>query len=151
LFNIAILVESLPNSTDFELLGIDIASDLRRKSASWVEQKNSEVFYLTLFSEYTAYQDCYQTPSKIIDKIYNKNKSHKDNLENTVLVLYFIYAIKDPQIENIKYCSICESFVKKLKKKVITIDTLQEKLYRSECSNYIKNFTSLRFINWIFS
>jgi hypothetical protein len=114
---------------------------------------------LTMISKETEFRDkkesiihfCIKRSTKIIDKIYNKNKSRKDNLENTVLVLYFIYAIKDPQIENIKYCSICESFVKKLKKKVITIDILQEKLYRSECSNYIKNFTSLRFINWIFS
>ena len=27
---------------------------------------------------------------------------------------------------------------------------LQEKLYRSECSNYIKTYTSLRFVNWLF-
>ena len=93
---------------------------------------------------------CIKQSIKIIDKVYNKNKLIESNLENTSLILYFLYAIKDPEIENIKYCSICDSFVKKMKKKHITIDTLQEKLYRGECSVYIKNYTSLRFINWLF-
>ncbi len=93
---------------------------------------------------------CIKRSIKIIDKVYNKNISLKSNIDITVLILYFLYAIKDPEIENIKYCSICDSFVKKLKKKTITMDMLQEKLYRSECGDYIINYTSLRFINWLF-
>ena len=93
---------------------------------------------------------CIKQSIKIIDKVYDKNKSLKNNLDNTGLILYFLYAIKDPEIDNIKYCSICDSFVKKLKKKSITLNMLQEKLYRGECSNYIKTYTSLRFVNWLF-
>ena len=93
---------------------------------------------------------CIKQSIKIIDKVYDKNKSLKNNLDNTGLILYFLYAINDPEIDNIKYCSICDSFVKKLKKKSITLNMLQEKLYRGECSNYIKTYTSLRFVNWLF-
>ncbi len=94
---------------------------------------------------------CIKQSNKMIDKVYNKDKTLQENLENTILILYFIYAIKNPEIENIKYCSICESFVKKIKKKSINMDTLQEKLYRSECGEYIKNYTALKFINWLFA
>jgi hypothetical protein len=114
---------------------------------------------LTMLSKETDLRDnkesiiifCIKRSTKIIDKVYNKNKTLNINLENTVIVLYFIYAIKNPQIENIKYCSICDNFIKKLKKKSITIEILREKLYRSECSDYLTNFTALKFVNWLFS
>jgi hypothetical protein len=88
---------------------------------------------------------------KILDKLYIKNKPISYNLNNLSVILYFIYSIKDPNIDNIKYVAICEYFIKKIKKKPIAIELLQEKLYNNECRVYLKNYTGLRFINWLFA
>jgi hypothetical protein len=117
----------------------EIVLSMITKEVNFSEKKESIIHF------------CMKQGAKIIDKLYNKDISLKENLNNTVLVLYFIYAIKDPSIENIKYSNICESFIKKIKKKTITMDILQEKLYRTEYNRYVKDYTALKFVNWLFS
>jgi hypothetical protein len=99
----------------------------------------------------TNFKYCIQRSCKIVDKLYVKNKEFQYNSKNLSVILYFIYAIKDPNIDNVKYSAICEYFVKKIKKKPITIEFLQKKLYMNECVVNLNNYTGLRFINWLFT
>ena len=92
-----------------------------------------------------------QKTSKIIDKIFIKDMSLEENLKNLKIVLFFIYAIKEIFEDNITYCNVCECFIKKLRKKCITIDKLREKLFRNDLSLYVKSYTPLRFVNWLFN
>ena len=46
---------------------------------------------------------------------------------------------------------MCNSFIKKYKKKDITKEIIYEKLYRNECNKQLSSMTSLRFINWLYA
>jgi len=92
-----------------------------------------------------------QKTCKILDRIYNKSLPLDKNLRNLKIVLFFIYAIKDTFEDNIIYCNVCECFIKKMRKKNITIDRLREKLFRNDLSLYVKSYTPLRFVNWLFN
>ena len=92
-----------------------------------------------------------QKSAKIIEKVYIKERTLNENLKNVKIILFFIYAIKDSFLSNIGYCGVCECFVKKSKKREIIREKLQEKLFRSDFTNYLENYTPLRFVNWLLS
>lgn len=118
----------------------------------------SDVVISTLYKEInfnekkqTLVHFCIQKSNKLIDKVYNKNKSLDENIDSTETILYFISTIKDFNIDNIKFASICDLFVKKNQKKEITVEKIQEKLHRNDCAKYLNEYTALKFVNWVFS
>jgi len=97
------------------------------------------------------FNHCIKQSCKLVGKLYIVDKSVGYNLNNLSIILHFIYSIKDPILDNSKYTTICELFIKKIKKKNMTIDILQEKLYKNEYTVYLENYTGLRFVNWLFT
>ena len=73
------------------------------------------------------------------------------NNENLVKTNFLIKSLRDFNIDNIKFISICEIFNKKIQKKQITKEIIEQKLYRNDCNLYITKLTPLKFINWIFN
>ena len=80
-------------------------------------------------------------------KIKNPVRSIKDNKN----ILFFVTIIKEFVDSSYKYSELCDSFIKKNKKKDITRDHIYEKLYRNDCIGKLGSLTSLRFINWLYS
>jgi len=87
----------------------------------------------------------------ISSRLNSRNKNTCKNLKESKIVLFFIRIIKDLVSNSLKYSELCDSFVKKYKKKDIIQDNIYEKLYRNECEEQLNTLTSLRFINWLYS
>jgi len=88
---------------------------------------------------------------RICTKLNSKSGNINKKLNESKLAIFFVSTIKDFTSDSFKYSELCGSFIKKYKKKTISKDKICEKLYRNDCDNKLETFTSLRFINWIFS
>jgi hypothetical protein len=89
--------------------------------------------------------------TKLNEKLYNYNFPIEMNNENLEKTNFMIRSLRDFNIDNIKFISICEIFNKKNQKKEITKEIIEQKLYRNDCNLYITKLTPLKFINWIFN
>ena len=56
--------------------------------------------------------------NKMINKVYNINQTMNQNLLRSQIILFFIVTIGDFVNDNVRFCSICESFIKKIKKSI---------------------------------
>jgi hypothetical protein len=91
-----------------------------------------------------------QKSTKLINKIYDNDKTVEENIYFTKTIYYFINSIKNFRISNIKFASICELFVKKFQKRKIDFEKIQEKIHRNDCTKYLNEYSALKFVNWIF-
>jgi hypothetical protein len=73
-------------------------------------------------------------------KIYN-------NLENTI---YFLNILKTKDIEITKFKMLMNKFVKKISKKKITQKKIREKMFSKNIDLYLKYYSPLRLINYLF-
>lgn len=92
-----------------------------------------------------------QKCNKIVDKLYNKEIKIDKNIENINNIYFFITALKDFNIENIKYANMCDLFVKKYHKHSLNIEDIQKKLHRNDCSKILEDYTALKFVNWLYN
>lgn len=83
--------------------------------------------------------------------VCSKIESGKYNIEKCRTLLFFVTMIKDIVDDHVKYTDICNTFAKKYKSKYITMDKIQEKIYRNKGIEQLNTLTTLRFINWLFN
>lgn len=91
-----------------------------------------------------------QKTNKIIEKIYKKKESSKININDVNTIKFFITSLQDFKLDNIKYISICDLFVKRLNKTEINIESIQKKIHRNDCSDILDKYSPLKFVNWLF-
>ena len=92
-----------------------------------------------------------QKTNKIIEKLCKKNKNIEDNINNVKIIKFFITSLQDFKLDNIKYISICELLIKRFYKNKISINLIQKKIHRNDCSTILNDYTPLKFVNWLFS
>lgn len=92
-----------------------------------------------------------QKTNKIIEKIYRKKDNINKNIKHLEIINFFITSMQDFKLDNIKYTSICDLFIKRINKTNIKINQIQKKLHRSDCTNILQEYTALKFINWMFT
>jgi hypothetical protein len=87
----------------------------------------------------------------LMNKLFHKNNVN-NNIKKIELCLFLFNKLQNYNVENEKYINICGKFIRKLHKfnnieqtKII----IQNKMYNAECIENIKQFTPLKFINWI--
>ena len=91
-----------------------------------------------------------QKTNKKIEKIYKKKDSNKININDVNTIKFFITSLQDFKLDNIKYISICDLFVKRLNKTEINIESIQKKIHRNDCSDILDKYSPLKFVNWLF-
>ena len=92
-----------------------------------------------------------QKTNKIIEKLWNKKDNLDENIKNISVIKFFITSLQDFKLDNIKYISITELFIKRFYKNKISIDLIQKKIHRCDCMNILDEYTPLKFINWLFN
>ncbi len=86
-----------------------------------------------------------------MNKLFYK-KNENNNIKKIELCLFLFNKLQNYNVENEKYINICGKFIRKLHKFnniEQTKSIIQNKMYNAECSENIKQFTPLKFINWI--
>ena len=91
-----------------------------------------------------------QKSTTSFDKLYNKNTSIEDNIIQNKSIESFINIIHSqvPSVE--KYVELCHTFIKKGKKKNITIAMIRDCFYMEEYMPNLTKLSSLKFVNWMF-
>jgi len=89
--------------------------------------------------------------TKIVEKVLEVKMPVSEHLDTLKTYLCFIQMLQTSQPEVVRYAGICLAFIKKLKKKQITVSHIQGKFFNSRCKTLMGEYTPLRFINWIFS
>ena len=92
-----------------------------------------------------------QKTSKIIEKLCNKKDNIDNNISNINIIKFFITSLQDFKLDNIKYINIIELFIKKFYKTKISVENIQKKIHRCDCSDILDEYTPLKFINWLFT
>jgi hypothetical protein len=92
-----------------------------------------------------------QKTNKIIEKLCNKNDNINNNINNLNIIKFFLTSLQDFKLDNIKYISINELFIKKFYKNKISIELIQKKIHRSDCLDILHEYTPLKFVNWLFN
>lgn len=85
---------------------------------------------------------------KIFDKFF-QNK--KNNYEKIKMMLYFFNILETLEVESSVYISLLETFCNKNNKININKTHIREKIYSKNSQLFIKHYTPLKFINWLFS
>ena len=90
---------------------------------------------------------------KNIEKKMNLFKifTFKELEKKIPILLFFMNVIQHCKVDIDKFLAIFEIFIKKVKKKKITMDEIKNKVYHPLNQLYISNFTPTKYINWIFS
>lgn len=94
---------------------------------------------------------CIEQATTICSKLNGKSKNPARNIKESKIVVFFVNIIREFVETSYKYSELCDSFIKKFKKKDISRDKIYEKLYRNDCVIKLSSMTSLRFINWLYS
>tara|TARA_B110000046_G_scaffold185854_2_gene229879 strand:- start:12518 stop:13372 length:855 start_codon:yes stop_codon:yes gene_type:complete len=83
-------------------------------------------------------------------KLYNKNISIEANIIQNKSIEAFINIMHNQVSAIEKYVELCNIFIKKCKKRNITIATIRGRFYMEEYIPNLQNFSSLKFVNWVF-
>jgi len=87
-----------------------------------------------------------------IKKIFTNFLKIKNNAYDKLKkIIYFSKLLRTSEIDSEKYISILDIFSKKLKKTFIIEKNIKEKFFSEKNNLYIKHYTPLKFVNWIFS
>jgi hypothetical protein len=90
--------------------------------------------------------------NKVILNIYNNKNNFDINLENIILISYFIELLaKKIEIDNHFYLNIINYFIKKIKKNTITKKNIQNKVVLHKIQKYLDNMSHIKLINYIFA
>jgi hypothetical protein len=87
----------------------------------------------------------------IFDKLLKKNDDIPrifNNIENSI---YFFNILKSKGVEISKFKFLIDKFVKKIIKKNITSEKIREKMLSKNIFIYLKHYSSLKMINWVFA
>lgn len=84
------------------------------------------------------------------DKLYNKNASAEVNIIQNKSIGSFINIIQNHVDAVEKYVELCNTFIKKGKKKNITVAMLRNCFYKEEYMQNLTTLSSLKFVNWLF-
>ncbi len=74
----------------------------------------------------------------------------KADIENSKIIQFFVNNIVIFCTDVDNYIEICNAFMKKIKKKHISIYQLTKCFYMDKCEEQYNSLTNLKFINWIF-
>ena len=74
----------------------------------------------------------------------------KADIENSKIIQFFVNNIVIFCTDVDNYIEICNTFIKKIKKKHISIYQLTKCFYMDKCEERYNSLTTLKFINWIF-
>jgi len=83
----------------------------------------------------------------LINFLKIKNNAY-DKLKNFI---YFSKILRTYEMDSERYISILDIYSKKLKKTFINEKKIREKFFSEKNNLYIKHYTPLKFVNWIFS
>ena len=86
---------------------------------------------------------------KVMDIL--NNDSYKNLKDKLPLEFYFIRMLQHDKISVESFLSICEYFVKKIKKKNIDKASIQIKLYHPNNILFRSHYTPLKYVNWLFT
>lgn len=94
--------------------------------------------------------NCVFNLKKLFSKIISR-KGGDINCEKLATFLYFFKTLtaKDSKIENIIH--ILDIFCKKNIKLEITTNKIRNRMYSKNCALYMKHYTPLKFVNWLFN
>lgn len=84
------------------------------------------------------------------DKLYNKNVSIETNIIQNKGIESFINIMHNELSVIEKYVELCDIFIRKSKKKNITIAMIRDCFYMEEYAPKLIKFSSLKFVNWMF-
>ena len=87
----------------------------------------------------------------IISKFVKGSKTQIEYAGLYELVILFLSVMKTYKLSAEDFCSVCEKFINKIKKKEIHMETLQKKLFSSECRKIKLSYTHRRFVNWLYT
>ena len=87
----------------------------------------------------------------IVSKFVKGSKPYMEYAGLYERVILFMSVMKTYKLSAEDFCSICEKFINKIKKKEIHIEILQKKLFSSECRKINLSYTHRRFINWLYA
>ncbi len=84
------------------------------------------------------------------DKLDVGGTGIKKCLSNSETILFFINMSIVYCDDNNKYIELCDTFIKKIKKKNITNAQLTKCFYMDKCQEKYNSLTTLKFVNWVF-
>jgi len=125
-------------STNIDIFG-EIIINIIYLTKDNIEKREANINYAT------------EQAISICNKLNTKTKNIVKNTKESKNILFFVGIIKEFVDNSMKYSELCNSFVKKHRKKDITLDRIHEKLYRNDCDKHLNSLTSLRFINWLYN
>ncbi len=89
--------------------------------------------------------------SKIIWKVTALGGELPKRLQKAKTLLFVARHLQTYGVDVVAYSDICLAFARRLKKKSVTIEHLQEKFRGAACQPTLESHTALRFVNWLFS
>jgi hypothetical protein len=92
-----------------------------------------------------------ETIKRIIDKSFKICSKLNQDINESKTVLSFVSTINKFVTCGDKYGELCNGFIKKYNKKHIDNELLCKKLQSLVCKTKLKELTTLRFINWVYS
>ena len=87
-----------------------------------------------------------------IKKLFDKFFKNKTNLYKKIkIILYFFHVLETLDIDICAYLSILDIFCRKNIKLEIDKKQIREKIFSRNANLFIKHYTPLKFINWLFA
>lgn len=146
----------------------EIDPDFRKKYVCNLDEKdtlelitiNIEIFNTLIFNQLKLQNKVDSNNKDIVDKITNVTNCFnrletgdtniKADIKNGKIIQFFINNILFICNDADKYIETCNVFIKKIKKKDISISELTKCFYMDKCEEQYNSLTVLKFINWIF-
>lgn len=88
--------------------------------------------------------------TQCFDKIEISNSNIKKCITNSKIISFFINNILGYCEDSSKYVDTCETFIKKIKRKNLTMDKLTKFVYTDKCVEQYNSFTTQKFVNQLF-
>ena len=86
-----------------------------------------------------------------LNKLFNKLFQKKTNSYKKIKILYYFFQVLETLEMDLDTClSILDIFCRKLNKLEIDKKHIREKIYSKNAYLYIKHYTPLKFVNWLF-
>jgi len=102
-------------------------------------------------NKHLALQFSIEKSAIIISKFIKGSSAYIDYAVLCERIILFMSIMKTYKLSAEDFCSICDKFINKIKKKEIHMATLQKKLFSSECRQIKLSYTHQRFINWLYA
>tara|TARA_Y100000588_G_C14222310_1_gene911565 strand:- start:416 stop:1228 length:813 start_codon:yes stop_codon:yes gene_type:complete len=93
-------------------------------------------------------QKLLQNNKKIFNNFFSKKGASEAKLK---IILNLFETMAPKELELLNFIQILEIFCRKLEKREITEEQIKKKLYSKNIFLYIKLYTPLKFVNWLFA